>query len=295
MMYVQVIVLLNLGMVLGLFAGEIDFPGTVKLPNGVEVSMVKIKAGSFVMGSPQSEARQYDDENQHRVTLTRDYWLGKYEVTQGQWEAVMGDNPSFFKGDDCQQGILWYILLGHSGSLKFKYANHPVEQVSWEDAKEFCDKLNRLYRGKLPKGYRFDLPTEAQWEYACRAGTTTALNNGKNLTDERYNCKNLDEIAWYDYKGRERSTHVVGEKRPNAWGLYDMHGNVWEWCRDWYACYSGDAIDPTGPVRGERGRVRRGGSWLNLARNCRSAYRIGDSPLRRGNQIGFRLALVPIQ
>ncbi|MBQ4328132.1 MAG: SUMF1/EgtB/PvdO family nonheme iron enzyme [Lentisphaeria bacterium] len=237
--------------------------------NGVTLEMVKIKAGTFTMGSPAGELGRSNDEQQHQVTLTQDYWLGKFEVTQTQWQALMGNNPSNYKGDD-----------------------RPVEQVSWNDAKEFCNKLNTIYAGKLPAGYKFDLPTEAQWEYACRAGTTTALNNGKNLTDEKYNCENLAEVAWYDYQNKENQTHPIGQKRPNNWGLYDMHGNVWEWCRDWYGSYNGDAVDPVGPSSGSF-RVIRGGSWNYFARNCRSADRSYDSPGNRNNDLGFRLALVP--
>ena len=239
--------------------------------NGVVLEMVKIKAGTFTMGSPEGEKGRDNDEKQHQVTLTKDYWLGKFEVTQAQWQAVMGNNPSNFKGD-----------------------NRPVEKVSWNDAKEFCSKLNEKYAGKLPAGYKFDLPTEAQWEYACRAGTTTALNNGTNLTDEKYNCENLAEVAWYDYQNKENQTHPVGQKRPNNWGLYDMHGNVWEWCRDWFASYSGDATDPVGPSSGSS-RVIRGGSWGSGAECCRSANRYNRSPGDRYYDLGFRLALVPVQ
>ena len=249
---------------------KIDFPKTVNC-NGVMLKMIKIKAGTFNMGSPHAEKGRYNDEKQHQVTLTKDYWLGKFEVTQAQWQAVMGYNPSNFKGD-----------------------TRPVEKVSWNDAKEFCNKLNEKYAGKLPEGYKFDLPTEAQWEYACRAGTTTALNNGKNLTDEKYNCKNLAEVAWYYYRDKENQTHPAGLKHPNALGLYDMHGNVWEWCRDWHAGYEGDSTDPVGPSSGSN-RVIRGGSWSDYARNCRSAYRYNYGPGSRYNALGFRLALVPVQ
>ena len=264
--------------------------------NGVVLEMVKIKAGTFTMGSPEGEKGRYNDEKQHQVTLTKDYWLGKFEVTQAQWQAVMGNNPSNFKGD-----------------------NRPVENVSWNDAKEFCNKLNKKYAGKLPAGYKFDLPTEAQWEYACRAGTTTSLNNGENMQISGLNdSPNLDKVGWYggncgqnfelsngydisswkekQYSDLRGGTHPAGQKRPNNWGLYDMHGNVWEWCRDWYNSnsYSGDATDPVGPSSGSL-RVYRGGSWLNFAKGCRSAYRYDSSPGSRSRSIGFRLALVPVQ
>ena len=224
-----------------------------------------------MMGSPEGELGRFNWEKQHQVTLTQDYWLGKFEVTQAQYEAVMGTNPSKYKG-----------------------SNRPVENVSWEDAKKFCAKLNDLYSGKLPAGYRFDLPTEAQWEYACRAGTTTALNNGKNLTSEYGECDNLNEVGWYDKNYGSGGHKEVGQKRPNAWGLYDMPGNVREWCRDWKGNYNGDATDPTGPSTGSR-RVCRGGSWTSNAMLCRSACRGSVTPGFRYRILGFRLALAPVQ
>ena len=192
------------------------------------------------------------------------------EVTQSQYSALMDKNPSKFIG-----------------------ANNPVEMVSYEDAKAFCDKMNLKYLNILPKGYKFDLPTEAQWEYACRAGTNTALNNGKNLTKEVGACPNLDEVGWYG-NSSGKTNHEVGKKKPNAWGIYDMHGNVWEWCRDWYGKYPKDDVtDPTGAYSGSF-RVLRGGSWYFSARDCRSANRRIDNPDIRSDYLGFRLALVPI-
>lgn len=238
---------------------------------GVQLELIKIKAGTFLMGSPADErGRSGANEAQHQVTLTQDYWLGKFAVTQAQYEALMGKNPSCFKG-----------------------STRPVEQVSWDDAKAFCNKLNQRYFSQLPAGYKFDLPTEAQWEYACRAGTTTAVNNGTDLTAE-HNCDNLAETAWYNYRQKESQTHPSGQKRPNAWGLFDMHGNVWEWCRDWFDSCCDDPVDPTGPAAG-LGRVYRGGSWNSSAAHCRSASRDGFSQRLRDNTIGFRLALVPVQ
>ena len=186
----------------------------VSLPNDVNLEMIWIKPGVFTMGSPENELGRNDDEIQHEVTLSEGYWLGKYEVTQNQYKAVMGVNPSFFKG-----------------------ANLPVECVGWDDANNFCAKLTAREReaGRLPKGYEYTLPTEAQWEYACRAGTTTAFNNGKDIpsADQRWNqpCPNLDEVGWCQYNS-DGTTHSVGQKLPNAWGFYDMHGNVLEWCLD---------------------------------------------------------------
>ncbi|MBR2428184.1 MAG: SUMF1/EgtB/PvdO family nonheme iron enzyme [Lentisphaeria bacterium] len=266
----------------------------ITLSNGVLLEMVKIKAGTFMMGSPSSESGRSNDEKQHQVTLSKDYWLGKYEVTQAQWRAIMGNNPSRFKGD-----------------------NRPVECINWDEAKQFCDKLNERYAGKLPRGYKFDLPTEAQWEYACRAGTTTALNSGEDMRIiGKNNSPNLDLVGWYggncgrdfelsngydisgwpekQYSDTRGGTHPVGRKQPNNWGLYDMHGNVYEWCRDWYGDYSdGAVVDPVGPRTGSN-RVIRGGGWSIYARYCRSAGRITDSPGDRYYFLGFRLALVPV-
>ena len=256
-------------------AGEFTYgqnrrKAALRLPGNVELALVKIDAGSFMMGSPGNETGRSGDEVRHRVILTRGYWLGKYEVTQEQWQAVMGGNPSRFRGPDL-----------------------PVEQVSWEDAKKFCNKLNELYAGKMPSGYHFDLPTEAQWEYACRAGTDTALNSGKDLTSGDDACPNLDEVGWY-YKNSGKTTHPVGKKLPNRWGLYDMHGNVWEWCRDGYSAYPEGNTPMTDPVGIDSisARVDRGGSWDNEARYCRSALRSRSYSGRRYNSRGFRVALV---
>ena len=252
---------------------------TIPLAEGVELDMIWIKPGTFIMGSPENELGRANDEDQHEVTLTQGYWLGKFEVTQAQYEAVMGKNPSY-----------WY----------WKGADLPVEMVCWNDAMEFCAKLTASEKaaGRLPEGYEYTLPTEAQWEYACRAGTTTAFNNGTNIeTKEQIDgvCPNLDEVGWYKYNSDE-ATHPVGQKQPNAWGLYDMHGNVWEWCKDWYGSYPSSAeMDPTGPDSGSD-RVMRGGSWYGSARSCRSAIRIYKYPdYYLSNDFGFRVALVPVK
>ena len=219
----------------------------VKTVNGVEFAFRWCPAGSFQMGYVFPREKPV-----HEVTLTRGFWLLETEVTQAQWQAVMGDNPSDFKGD-----------------------NLPVESVSWEDCKEFCTKLSS-------QGLNVSLPTEAQWEYACRAGTTSAY------------AGNLDEMAWYS-KNSGSTTHEVGQKKPNAWGLYDMHGNVWEWCSDWFdsGYYSkSPASDPTGPDTGSY-RVFRGGGWDCVARNCRSALRFFNSPDFRSDGLGLRCLLVP--
>ncbi|MDI9400357.1 MAG: formylglycine-generating enzyme family protein [Limisphaerales bacterium] len=247
----------------------------VSLPAGVTLELLYIAPGTFMMGSPEDERGREDSEKQYEVTLTKGYYLGKYTVTQEQWEALSGSNPS-----------------------KWKAATLPVERVSWADAMEFCQKLTEVERsaGRISTNWEYSLPTEAQWEYACRGGTMTALNNGKNLDCSDKDCRgesaNLAEVAWYDKNG-ERKTHPVGLKKPNNFGLYDMHGNVWEWCFDWYAEYpDGPAIDPQGPDKGTA-HVRRGGSWGYYAKGCRSAARASYSPNYRLESLGFRLALVP--
>ena len=228
--------------------------------------------GKFTMGSPANERGRFDDETQHQVALTRGFWMLETEVTQGMWESAMGNNPSEFKG-----------------------AKLPVECVSWNGCQEFVEELNKLK--VAPSGFNFSLPTEAQWEYACRAGTTTALNSGRNLSLWDIACLDLGELGWFGCQDEGKATtYAVGQKKPNAWGLYDMHGNVWEWCLDWYGGYpSGTVTDPTGAARGSY-RVLRGGSWRSLARLCRSANRNDrDDPSYRPYFIGVRISLVRVE
>jgi formylglycine-generating enzyme required for sulfatase activity len=220
-----------------------------------KMQMVFIKPGSFTMGSPTDERGRSTDESQAEVTLSAPFWLAKTEVTQAQWEAVMGANPSHFKSP-----------------------NLPVENVSWDDAQSFLAKLNE--KGILPEGWKFALPTEAQWEYACRAGEKGPYSGGS-----------LEEVGWYDRNSGSK-THEVGQKKPNAWGLHDMQGNVWEWCADWYDDTLKGGVDPTGPSSGDY-RVYRGGSWFNDASRCRAAYRRRNFPGGRRFNLGFRPALVP--
>jgi formylglycine-generating enzyme required for sulfatase activity len=225
-----------------------------------EVGKIEVRwipAGRFTMGSPTSEEGRSWDEVAHEVVLSRGFFMAETECTQGQWEAVMGGNPSHFKGKD-----------------------RPVEKVSWEETVEFCRKLTLKQRqeGLLPEGWEWRLPTEAEWEYAARAGTTGARHG------------ELDAIAWHGgNSGNE--THGVKGKQANAWGLYDMVGNVWEWCGDWYGDYpTGSVTDPTGPGSGSF-RVSRGGSWFGVAWFARSAFRNGLGPGFRNNDLGFRPAL----
>ncbi|MDC0300285.1 formylglycine-generating enzyme family protein [Verrucomicrobia bacterium] len=228
---------------------------------GLNLELMPIPVGTFVMGSPNDQEGRDDGIGpRSTVTITKPFWLGKTEVTQSQWKAVMGNNPSRFKGDDL-----------------------PVEQVSWNDAVAFCEKLNEVARDTLPDGYHYTLPTEAQWEYACRAGTTTRFYYGDDDNQ-------LGNYAWY-YDNSSLKTHPVAEKLPNGWGLYDIHGNVWEWCLDWYGDYQGGSItDPQGPQSGPD-RVNRGGCWRDGARYCRSVFRYGYWPGNTNYALGFRVAL----
>jgi formylglycine-generating enzyme required for sulfatase activity len=234
------------------------------------MELVKIEPGNFRMGSPASEAERDNDEGpEHQVTIRHGFWMGKYEVTQGQYQAVMGNNPSSFKGS----------------------TNLPVENVSWVDAANFCGKLTEQERaaGRVASNQVYRLPAEAEWEYACRAGSTSRFGYG----DDPGYIK-LGQYAWFgDNAGRQ--THPVGGKSPNAWGLYDLHGNVYEWCLDRHGVYPGGSVDdPKGPDSGSF-RVIRGGSWNNNARNCRSANRNNNDPTNRNNNLGFRVALAPAQ
>jgi len=223
----------------------------IDLGKRINLEMVLIPSGKFMMGSPVSEKAHRKDETQHEVTLTKPFYMGKYEVTQEQWETIMGDNPS-----------------------KFKSEKLPVTNVSWLDCQEFIKKLNAETNGE----YR--LPTEAEWEYACRAGTSTAFSYGDSITKSDAN-----------YGGSEKK--AVGSYKPNAFGLHDMHGNVWEWCEDWYADYPKESvIDPKGPATGGS-RVLRGGPFNLSGFSARSSDRGRLLPSARSDDGGFRLAKTP--
>ena len=239
-----------------------------EITNSIGMKLVLIPKGHFMMGSPGGGECPDDDETLHEVTISKDFYLGVHEVTQAQYEKVMGTNPSYFQGDE----------------IKGSSSNHPVERVWWEDAVEFCKKLSDLPEEKAA-GRVYRLPTEAQWEYACRAGSKTAYSFGES-------SKSLGDFAWF-YENSNDQTHPVGQKKANAWGLYDMHGNVWEWCRDWYGDYPKGAVsDPSGPREGSD-RVYRGGSWNDDAANCQSAFRFRIYPSYRCYNLGFRVALSP--
>ncbi len=222
----------------------------IRLADEIMIDMIRIMPGRFWMGSPDDETNRLENEKRHRVQITKSFFLGKYEITQAQWGEVMNDAPSRHAGcPDC-----------------------PVDSVSWEDSQNFIRKLNRM---KL--GYEFRLPTEAEWEYACRAGSG----------DSRYG--KIDRIAWYRGNS-DNKTHRAGLKKPNAWGFYDMLGNVWEWCNDWYGEYpQRNVADPTGPARGTA-RVLRGGSFWNLEMYVRAANRYWEDPEKRNRTDGMRLA-----
>ena len=239
--------------------------------NSIGMKLVLIQPGEFMMGSPASEKDRSDDEHQHRVRITKPYYLATTEVTQKQWESVMGTTP--WKGKT-------YVKEGPDFAATY---------VSWYDAQEFCRKLS------AEEGVTYRLPTEAEWEFACRAGSTTRYSFGAE--DSR-----LSDYAWWGgffgdgHAKDEKYAHEVGRKRPNAFGLYDMHGNVWEWCSDWYAedyYKNSPASDPKGPGTGLY-RFNRGGGWDSSARFCRSAGHYRDTPDFRGNNLGFRVAAVRV-
>jgi formylglycine-generating enzyme required for sulfatase activity len=251
------------------------------ITNSIGMKLALIPAGRFKMGSPASERERESEETQHEVAITRPFHMGVYEVTQGQYEKVMGKNPSFF------------------GPANGGSPEHPVDQVMWGDAVEFCRKLSDLPEERAA-GRAYRLPTEAEWEYACRAGTSTTFHFGNSLSSTQANFNGN-----FPYGGAAKGPYLgrpakVGSYSPNAFGLYDMHGNVQEWCADWYdpSYYSrGSGEDPKGPTAGvvrtgfesDYFLVVRGGSWLDEARGCRSAYRFRFMPSDRYRLVGFRV------
>ena len=228
---------------------------TIPVKDGISIDMVRVEAGTFTMGATAEMEDPYGDEKPtHQVTLTNDYYMGKYEVTQALWQAVMNSDPSYFKGD-----------------------NLPVEQVSWDDCQEFLSKLNSI------TGKTFRLPTEAEWEYAARGGK-------KSRGYQYSGSNNLSDVAWY-FDNSGSKTHAVGTKQPNELGIYDMSGNVDEWCQDWKGAYSSSSqVNPTGANSGYD-RVSRGGSWFIFACSCRSSCRISFAPGSRSDILGLRLVL----
>jgi len=264
-------------------------PGLQKLiTNSIGMKLVLIPAGEFLMGSPDEDKdAEADEKPRHHVRITRPFYLGATEVTQEEYQKVMGQNPSWFSAAGGGKGKVAGQDTGR----------HPVEEVSWFDAIEFCNRLSQCeglppyYRSEgqqvsITGGEGYRLPTEAEWEYACRAGSQTRYS----FDDD---AASLFEFAWYDGNSG-RTTHAVGQKRPNGFGLSDMHGNVWEWCWDWYGdeYYKASPYeDPLGPSRASC-RGLRGGSWIDYARYCRPAYRYRYAPGFRFNYLGFRVARV---
>ena len=232
----------------------------IELTKDVSMEVIWCPPGDFVMGSPRTEEGRYDDENQVNVKISKGFWMGKYEVTQEQWKALMLSNPSMYSGD-----------------------NLPVESINWDNVQEFLKKLNEKI--ETGSGVKVVLPTEAQWEYACRAGEKGPYSGGTS-----------NEVAWHRYNSgsithRIGTTHPVGTKKPNAWGLYDMHGNVSELCSDWYDKKLSGGVNPIGPSQGTF-RVSRGGSWDIDAVMCRASTRKTFSPSGKNRIIGFRIAVI---
>lgn len=235
------------------------------------LDMIWINPDNFIMGSPQTENDRGSSESQFKVEISKGYWIGKYPVTQFQWNELMNVN---------------------SAKLSFEELNKPATHVNWQDAMAFCEKLNNKYKQILPEGYQFSLPTEAMWEYACRAGTTTSRYNSDSE-------ENLSEIAWFN-KNSNQQSHAVGLKNPNPWGLFDMLGNVYEWCFDDFMLYpQNSAIDWMGKKDGELRTMKtfRGGAWSSSAPELRAAargYAISDEYTRKP-WFGFRIALAHIK
>ncbi len=308
-------------------------PWRVTLPTGIRLALPWIPPGEFTMGSPEGEPGCYDEEGPRtRVTLGRGFWLGRTPVTHGQWKAVMGTSLREVMRLILQDDRL-YTLGGKQQTIRDSWGvardadpasrlggeedSLPMHFVTWEDGMRFGQKLTEIERaaGRLPEGYEYVLPTEAQWEYACRAGTDTATYAGPLDILGEHNAPALDAIAWYGgnssvgFTGRGWGTEKwnekqspgglagprsVGTRQPNPWGLYDLLGNVWEWGFDFYAKYPGGAVtDPTGPATGSN-RISRGGAWSGKARDCRSACRNWSASFLPASHSGFRIALAPV-
>ena len=289
---------------------------TIPLSGEVMLDLKWIPAGTFLRGSPDTEPNRKADEGpQTRVTLTQGFWLGKTPVTIAQWKTIMNlnlrgqlvrrinDDTLYELGGKLQplRDLMQWSRNADPGTyLANEEDDLPMYFVSWNDASEFCQRLTTTERaaGRLPMNYEYNLPTEAQWEYACRAGTTRATYGAQDTPES------LNRIAWYDknsadgYQGRRigptrSGPRAVGQKEPNAWGLYDMYGNIWQWCRDWYGSYPKEnTTDPTGPNSGIF-RVNRGGSFGSGANGLRSAARAANPQSEASAYRGFRIALVP--
>jgi formylglycine-generating enzyme required for sulfatase activity len=275
--------------------------GGEAVTNSFDMKLQRIPAGRFDRGSPTGEKNREDDEGPRRqVQITKDFWVGIHEVTQQQFKLVMGYNPSHFSSQGAgKEGVFYPAKPGGSWRGVGKdTSDFPVENVSWEEAVEFCRRLSER-REEKSAGRSYRLPTEAEWEYACRAGTTTPFALGAALTSTQANFDGTHPYGGAAAGPFREATTKVGSFKPNGWGLFDMHGNVWEWCADWYddSYYAkSPGSDPPGPVRGSgpaqgAGRVIRGGSWWYEARFCRTRYRGWAVPSVRRYDIGFRVVM----
>ncbi len=296
----------------------------LRLSDDTDLEMEWISPGNFMMGSATSDSLAKPDERpQTRVTLTKGFWLGRTTMTIRQWRILTGrgvrtqlvrmiNDDTLYDFDGKQETVRDYMRFSRDADpakyLAREFDSLPMYFVSWNDAMQFCKDLTRHERaaGRLPAGYEYTLPTEAQWEYACRAGTTDATYAGP-MVIENGKASVLDDLAWYsgdspdgytgkgfNVGGRNGGPHPVAQKMSNAWGLYDMTGNLWEWCRDWYGKYpGGDMTDPTGPATGTD-RVNRGGSFGSGPRDERSANRAKNPPAEASAYRGFRVALCPV-
>jgi formylglycine-generating enzyme required for sulfatase activity len=292
------------------------------LPGNVALTMLWVIPGTFTMGSPASEeGRKADEGPQTKVTLTKGYWLGKTELTIGQWKAVTGESlrahvikmlndETVYDFEEQKRKLREFMNFSRDDPDKIMANENdslPMYFVSWDDAMEFCKKLTTQEKAnrRIPEGYAYTLPTEAQWEYACRAGTTAATFAGPLIVQNKI-ATVLDSIAWYvsnnsvNYQGRKLGNsgagpRNAGEKKPNLWGFQDMPGNIWEWCCDWYGPYQGEHVsDPAGPRTG-KGRVNRGGSWGSGANDSRSASRASNPQPEKSAYRGFRVALCVVR
>ena len=273
-------------------ADEVTSTDSAKsLTNSLGMKLISIPAGTFTMGSPKTEQGRGRDEDQVKVTLSESFYIQESEVTQGQWLKVTGKTVN-------EQIATKKGPIGRGANLVAEAsaigAEQPMCFVNWPDAIAFCQKLTQLEKekGTLSEGFIYTLPTEAQWEYACRAGTDTVFAFGNTLTSEQANFYGKKPYGVKTEGIYREKTTPIKTFAPNAWGLYDMHGNLYEWCTDWYAESASGGTDPIGPDKGD-GRIIRGGTWNRTATSCRSSYRYSSGPESRSYNIGFRVVLRP--